>query len=220
MGDARCRGPECAGPGSQGVRRTHRRSQGAPHRSVLSLPGCSPVHRPRSPGRQPGSCPASSHRRWLCAVRTAGGLFYGLHHLRPLGSPGRVSVVVEVHRRPNWLPWGDPPPASELLATSVPDVLDIPGIFGLPPEQHAVFSAVHSWADASIATNWRSRRCVCSHGPCGRAESWRNRQGMGRRTAVEHHPGRLRVVVLQPAPSTCDADLGTQSGAGAGPHGP
>ena len=76
--------------------------------------------------------------------------FYGLHHLRPLASPGGVPVVVEIHRRPNWLPWGDPPSTSELLATSVPDVLDVPGIFGLPPEQHAVFSAVHSWVELPL----------------------------------------------------------------------
>lgn len=76
--------------------------------------------------------------------------FYGLHHLRPLGSPGLDSLVVEIHRRPNWLPWADPPSTSGLLATSVPDVANVPGIFGLPPEQHAVLSAVHSWVELPL----------------------------------------------------------------------
>lgn len=69
-------------------------------------------------------------------------LFVGIHHLRPLQVP-ELPLPVEVHSRPKWVEGLEPPPTSELLAAARPDER---GIAILPPAQHAVLLAVHSWA--------------------------------------------------------------------------
>lgn len=73
--------------------------------------------------------------------------YEGLHHMRPLIAPGARGLAVEVHRWPNWFSWSDPPTREELLAEAIPDVLDLPGIAGLAPAQHALILAAHSWAE-------------------------------------------------------------------------
>jgi hypothetical protein len=76
--------------------------------------------------------------------------YFGLHHLRPLGSPGEASLTVEVHRRPNWFAWSDPPPVGDLLGAGIPDVLGIEGVLGLPPAHHALILAAHSWVELPL----------------------------------------------------------------------
>jgi hypothetical protein len=71
------------------------------------------------------------------------------HHLRPLVLPG-TPLVVEVHRRPEWPKWGAPPPTEELIAAAVPSALGIDGILALPPAQHALVVAAHSWSGAPL----------------------------------------------------------------------
>ncbi len=76
--------------------------------------------------------------------------YEGLHHLRPLVGPGAILVMVEIHRWPNWLPWGEPPTARELLAASVPDVVQVEGVLGLAPAHQVLVSAVHSWVELPL----------------------------------------------------------------------
>lgn len=68
-----------------------------------------------------------------------------IHHLRPLHLAG-MPVVVELHSRPKWVSGLAPPAARELVAAGVPGALGVAGVLALPPAQHAVILAVHSWA--------------------------------------------------------------------------
>jgi hypothetical protein len=76
--------------------------------------------------------------------------YVGLHHMRPLRLPGRDAPAVELHRRPNWVDWVDPPPADELLAAAVPGPKDIPGMLVLPAEHEALALAAHSWGETPL----------------------------------------------------------------------
>ena len=73
------------------------------------------------------------------------GYYDGLHHLRPLISPGPVPIAVEVHRRLNWPDWAEPPSSEQLLAAGMPGIIGVDGVLALPPAHHALASAVHSW---------------------------------------------------------------------------
>lgn len=69
-------------------------------------------------------------------------LYLGIHHLRPLRL-GSLPLVVEVHARPKWIDAVPPPPVDELLDAAVP----LPsGLYALPPAEHALVLAAHSWA--------------------------------------------------------------------------
>ncbi len=72
-------------------------------------------------------------------------LYLGIHHLRPLRPPG-LMLAVELHTTPKWLDGRPAPPVSELLAASVARDDGPHGIRRLPPEQHALLLAAHSWA--------------------------------------------------------------------------
>jgi hypothetical protein len=76
--------------------------------------------------------------------------FDGLHHLRPLVLPAHPVLVVEIHRRPNWVDWADPPDVTELLARAVPSSAGASGMLALPREQHAVVVAAHSWGERPL----------------------------------------------------------------------
>jgi hypothetical protein len=76
--------------------------------------------------------------------------YQGLHHLRPLGLPGSVGPWIEIHRRPNWVQWSDPPSAEELLDVALPAANEVKGLLALPPDYHAVVLVAHSWADAPL----------------------------------------------------------------------
>jgi hypothetical protein len=69
-------------------------------------------------------------------------LFVDIHHLRPVQRP-ELPLAVEVHSRPKWVERLPAPPTSELLGAARADA---DGIGILPPAQHAVLLAVHSWA--------------------------------------------------------------------------
>lgn len=71
--------------------------------------------------------------------------YEGLQHLRPLQHPEHPVLRVELHRRPNWVDWSEPPDTAELLETAGPGAAGIPGVLALPAPLHAVAIAVHSW---------------------------------------------------------------------------
>src|SRR5215207_1919424 len=73
------------------------------------------------------------------------GYYEGLHHLRPLRLRHCPLPSVEIHRRPSWVDWVDPPSSRELFAAAVPGSLPVPGLLALPPAHHALALAVHSW---------------------------------------------------------------------------
>lgn len=70
-------------------------------------------------------------------------LYVDIHHLRPLRWPG-LPLLLEIHDRPKWVAWGEPPATSELLAAAVPGSTD--GVLVLPRAPHALLVAAHSWA--------------------------------------------------------------------------
>lgn len=69
-------------------------------------------------------------------------LYVGIHHLRPLRLRS-LPLVVEVHARPKWIDVVPGPPVEELLGAAI----RLPsGLYALPPAQHALILAAHSWA--------------------------------------------------------------------------
>ena len=79
-----------------------------------------------------------------------GNYYVGLHHLPPLRAPGPIPVVVEVHRRVNWVHWCDPPSTKELLQAAVAADIGVNGVLGLCPEHHVLVTAVHSWVELPL----------------------------------------------------------------------
>jgi hypothetical protein len=71
------------------------------------------------------------------------------HHLRPLRWPG-LSLLVEVHRRPEWPHWSRPPSASEIIAGSFPASLGVEGIRIPDPAAHALLVAAHAWSGVPL----------------------------------------------------------------------
>lgn len=73
-------------------------------------------------------------------------LFVDIHHQRPLWLPG-FPLKIEVHHEPKWPEWiVRPPGVRELFESAVASSSGVEGISTLPPEQHAVLLAAHSWA--------------------------------------------------------------------------
>jgi Uncharacterised nucleotidyltransferase len=75
--------------------------------------------------------------------------YVGIHHLRPVAWPG-LPLPVEIHERPKWIDGLAPPPTSELIAAAVPSATEVDGILALPPAQHALVLAAHSWAHTPL----------------------------------------------------------------------
>lgn len=73
----------------------------------------------------------------------------GLHHLRPLYYPTYPVPLVEIHRRPNWVEWGDSPEAAELFEAAVP-ATSAPGLLALPAAHHSLVIAAHSWIELPL----------------------------------------------------------------------
>jgi len=71
------------------------------------------------------------------------------HHLRPLILPGSP-LMIEIHRRPEWVKWGKAPEVAELLEAAVPARAGVEGILALPPAQHALVVAAHSWSEVPL----------------------------------------------------------------------
>ena len=65
-------------------------------------------------------------------------------HLRPLAWPG-LPMELEVHGRPNWPRWLEPPPVAELFEDAVPSATGIDGVLAPAPERHALLVAAHAW---------------------------------------------------------------------------
>jgi hypothetical protein len=75
--------------------------------------------------------------------------YVGIHHLRPLAYPG-LPLPVEIHERPKWIDGLEPPDTSELIAAAVSSATGVEGILALPPAQHALVLAAHSWAHTPL----------------------------------------------------------------------
>lgn len=75
--------------------------------------------------------------------------YAGRHHLRPLWLP-ELPIVVEVHHRPEWVPWCTPPAPAELVQRAVESRCGVDGILAPAPSHHALMLAAHSWAGAPI----------------------------------------------------------------------
>jgi hypothetical protein len=65
-------------------------------------------------------------------------------HLRPLAWPG-LPMELEVHDRPNWPRWIEPPPVAELLEGARPSAAGVNGLLAPAPERHALLVAAHAW---------------------------------------------------------------------------
>lgn len=65
------------------------------------------------------------------------------HHLPALRCPGS-QLFVEIHERPKTPQWTRLSMA-DLFASAVPSVVSVDGILTIPPAQHAVLLAAHSW---------------------------------------------------------------------------
>ena len=65
-------------------------------------------------------------------------------HLRPLAWPG-LPMELEVHERPNWPRWLEPPPAAELFEDARPSAGGVDGLLAPAPERHALLVAAHAW---------------------------------------------------------------------------
>jgi hypothetical protein len=76
--------------------------------------------------------------------------YEGLHQLRPLRLPGCPVPSVEIHRRPNWVDWVDPPSSQELFAAAESAALPVQGILALPAAHHALVLAAHSWGELPL----------------------------------------------------------------------
>jgi Uncharacterised nucleotidyltransferase len=90
----------------------------------------------------------SVHRRLRAAgfVELGSSSYYdGRHHLVPLALP-QLPLVVEVHRRPEWVSGSDPPSASLIIGRGSPAPLGIEGIRFPHATDHALLVAAHSWA--------------------------------------------------------------------------
>ncbi len=75
--------------------------------------------------------------------------YLGRHHLRPLFLPD-LPIVVEVHRRPEWVSFAPTPAASVLIEAAVPSLTGIGGLLALAPAHHALAVAAHSWSDLPL----------------------------------------------------------------------
>ena len=97
--------------------------------------------------------PARAQRALLAAgfepIGPGDEYYAGRHHLRPLALPG-LPIVVELHRRPEWVRWATPPSAPELFSEAVPSATGIDGVLAPSPAHHALLVAGHSWAGAPL----------------------------------------------------------------------
>jgi hypothetical protein len=66
------------------------------------------------------------------------------HHLQPLRLPA-ISLTVEIHSSPSWLPSMRPPPLDEILEAAVPSALGVEGVAAPSPLHHTLILATHAW---------------------------------------------------------------------------
>lgn len=77
------------------------------------------------------------------------GSYTGRHHLRPLHLPG-LPIVVEIHRRPQWVSWAPSPSLAELVSEARPSATGVDGVLAPSAAHHALLVATHSWAAAPL----------------------------------------------------------------------
>jgi hypothetical protein len=108
-------------------------------------------------------------------------LYVGIHHVRPLRAPG-TPLPVELHSRPKWFGPSSPPRTDELFAAAVPGTTGVPGMLALPPEEHVVLLAAHSWAHEPLRRlrDLVDIAAVVAHGDRARAEALAEAWGVGR----------------------------------------
>lgn len=73
------------------------------------------------------------------------------HHLAPLRWP-TISLRLEIHSTPNWLPSMRPPPLAEILEAAEPTSLGVDGITVPTPLHHALILVSHAWRDEPLHT--------------------------------------------------------------------
>jgi Uncharacterised nucleotidyltransferase len=73
--------------------------------------------------------------------------YVDLHHLRPLRLPG-LPLLLELHSRPKWVEGMRAPSTDELIEAARPSTIGVDGILGLPPAEHTLVIAAHSWGHA------------------------------------------------------------------------
>jgi hypothetical protein len=56
-----------------------------------------------------------------------------------------LPLAIELHRRPGWLSWMHAPSNDALFHIAVPSATGVDGVLALPPVEHTLFLAVHSW---------------------------------------------------------------------------
>jgi Uncharacterised nucleotidyltransferase len=86
---------------------------------------------------------------WAASRRSPKGSFADMHHTRPLHSPG-IPLKIELHRWPSWPRWLAPPVPEGLLASAIPSMLGVDGVMTLPPAEHALVLAAHSWVNEPL----------------------------------------------------------------------
>jgi hypothetical protein len=73
------------------------------------------------------------------------------HHLEELRWP-TISLRVEVHSTPNWLPSMRPPLVEEIFEAAVPTSLAIDGVTAPHPLHHTLILVSHAWRDEPLRT--------------------------------------------------------------------
>jgi hypothetical protein len=71
------------------------------------------------------------------------------HHLRPLQWPD-LPLTVELHRRPEWPSWSQPPSFGELLEEASPAQVEVDGLLAPSPAAHALIVTAHSWSESPL----------------------------------------------------------------------
>jgi hypothetical protein len=86
---------------------------------------------------------------WAASRSSQADVFANKHHTRPLSLPG-IPLKVELHRWPSWPRWLTPPAPDGLLAAAVPSELGVDGVLTLPPAEHTLVLAAHSWVNEPL----------------------------------------------------------------------
>ena len=73
------------------------------------------------------------------------------HHLQPLRWP-TISLTVEVHSTPSWLPSMRPPRVEEILEAAVPSTIGVEGVDVPIPLHHTLILVSHAWEAEPLRT--------------------------------------------------------------------
>ena len=73
------------------------------------------------------------------------------HHLDPVRWP-TISLKVEVHATPNWLPSMRPPHLDEILEAAVPSTVGVDGVDAPSALHHTLILASHAWREEPLQT--------------------------------------------------------------------